>query len=137
MKCQHCPKLSTLQITEIHGENNFEEFHLCEECAEVSVRDFAEEKEERCFRRVGETVRSMRDQVRRFPQQRAAGSPHDYRAFQAELLPLLESIHSATRHAGKTPRRPSQQVRTQELSRLQGFAEGGRLGVLRGGGAAA
>ena len=47
------------------------------------------------------------------------GCPHDYQAFQAELLPLLESIHSSTRHAGKTPRRPSQKVRSQELTRLR------------------
>ena len=45
--------------------------------------------------------------------------PHDYQAFQAELLPLLESIHNSTRHAGKTPRRPSQRLRTQELTRLR------------------
>ena len=34
MKCQHCPKLATLQITELHEEDNFEEFHLCDECAQ-------------------------------------------------------------------------------------------------------
>src|SRR5437763_1235842 len=33
MKCQRCPKQATLHITEVLGEDRFEEVHLCEECA--------------------------------------------------------------------------------------------------------
>ena len=33
MKCQKCTKPATLHITEILGEEQFEELHLCEECA--------------------------------------------------------------------------------------------------------
>ena len=34
MKCQKCAKAATLHITEILGEEQIEELHLCEECAQ-------------------------------------------------------------------------------------------------------
>lgn len=123
MKCQNCPKLATLQITEIHAENNFEEFHLCDECAQkylyetapkkkkVETRDLTGLSDKQC-EQCGTKFVDFRNTGR-------LGCPHDYHAFQAELLPLLESIHSSTRHAGKTPRRPSQKLRSQELSLLR------------------
>src|SRR5262249_40189365 len=33
MKCQRCPKTATLHITEVLGEDRYEEVHLCEDCA--------------------------------------------------------------------------------------------------------
>ena len=33
MKCQRCPKQATLHITEVLGDDRFEEAHLCEDCA--------------------------------------------------------------------------------------------------------
>ena len=33
MKCQRCPKQATLHITEVLGEDRYEEVHLCEDCA--------------------------------------------------------------------------------------------------------
>src|SRR5262245_41324275 len=33
MKCQRCPKQATLHITEVLAEEQFEELHLCEDCA--------------------------------------------------------------------------------------------------------
>ena len=44
MKCQHCPKLATLQITEVHGENNVEELHLCDECAQKYLYETSPKK---------------------------------------------------------------------------------------------
>ena len=35
------------------------------------------------------------------------GCPHDYDHFREELLPLLESIHGDTAHAGKAPKAPA------------------------------
>lgn len=122
MKCQHCPKLSTLQITEIHGENNFEEFHLCDECAQKYLYETSPKKKKGDGRDGGGTDKQCEQCGTKFVDFRNTGRlgcPHDYQAFQAELLPLLESIHSSTRHAGKTPRRPSQRVRGQELTRLR------------------
>jgi protein arginine kinase activator len=123
MKCQHCPKLATFQITEIHGESNFDEYHLCEECAQKYLYDTTVKKKKGDTRDLAGPADKMCEQCgTRFVDFRNSGRlgcPHDYQAFQAELLPLLESIHNSTRHAGKTPRRPSQRVRTQELSRLR------------------
>ena len=33
MKCEKCPKQATLHITEVLGDERFEEHHLCETCA--------------------------------------------------------------------------------------------------------
>ena len=33
MKCQKCTKAATLHITEVVTDEQFEELHLCEECA--------------------------------------------------------------------------------------------------------
>lgn len=123
MKCQHCPKLATLQITEIHAEDNVEELHLCDECAQkylyetspkkkkVEAPDLSGAADKQC-EHCGTRFVDFRNTGR-------LGCPHDYQAFQAELLPLLESIHNSTRHAGKTPRRPAVKVRAQELTRLR------------------
>jgi signal recognition particle subunit SRP54 len=35
-KCQKCSNLATLHITEVLGENQFKELHLCEQCANAS-----------------------------------------------------------------------------------------------------
>jgi len=123
MKCQHCPKLATLQITEIHAESNFDEFHLCDECAQKYLYETSPKKKKGGAPELAGTPDKQCDQCGTkfvdFRNSGRLGCPHDYQAFQAELLPLLESIHSATRHAGKTPRRPSQRVRSQELTRLR------------------
>ena len=40
-----------------------------------------------------------------FRAQGRLGCPHDYVAFEDELLPLLENIHGETEHGGKAPKR--------------------------------
>ncbi len=123
MKCQQCAKLSTMQITEIHGDNDFEEFRLCDECAQkylyaVSpkkkpVPDAADPLTDKQCDQCGTKFIDFRNTGR-------LGCPHDYAVFLDELLPLLENIHGGLRHAGKTPRgRPGRKVRQQELDRLQ------------------
>jgi protein arginine kinase activator len=115
--------MSTLQITEIHGENNFEEFHLCDECAQKYLFETAPKKKKTDARDQGAVSDKQCDRCGikfvDFRNSGRLGCPHDYQAFQEELLPLLESIHSSTRHTGKTPRRPARADRTQELSRLR------------------
>jgi len=123
MKCQNCPKLATLQITEVLGEGNFEEFRLCDECAQKYLYETSPKKKKNEGRDSGGNGENKCEicgiRFVDFRNSGRLGCPHDYQAFQAELLPLLESIHSSTRHAGKTPRRPSQRVRSQELTRLR------------------
>ena len=48
------------------------------------------------------------------------GCANDYDVFRSELLRLLEKIHGATQHAGKTPHTVDAQVRKEnELIRLK------------------
>jgi len=99
--------MATLQITEIHGENNYDELNLCDECAhkyliEVSPKkkhleslDTTSPYEKRC-EHCGLKFVDFRNTGR-------LGCPHDYAAFKSEIMPLLESIHSGVRHTGKMP----------------------------------
>ena len=43
MKCQRCPKQATLHITEVLGEERFEELHLCEDCAKKYLYEPAQQ----------------------------------------------------------------------------------------------
>lgn len=57
---------------------------------------------------------------REFRSQGRLGCPHDYIAFEAELLPLLENIHGETQHCGKFPKRaPDASRRQYQLIRLR------------------
>jgi protein arginine kinase activator len=123
MKCQQCPKLATMQITEILTDSNYDEYHLCDECGQRYLYEVTSKKKNSDARDSSGSPDKQCDVCgTRFVDFRNSGRlgcPHDYQAFSAELLPLLESIHSSVRHAGKTPRRPSRAVRVQELSRLR------------------
>jgi protein arginine kinase activator len=131
MKCQKCTKAATLHITEILGDDQFEEHHLCEECAHKYLYEgqsksgtkpvpatTADESEEpvglhRECEVCGIKFVDFRNTGR-------LGCPHDYQAFREELLPLLENIHGETKHSGKTPRRLPQAKQTQsELMQLR------------------
>ena len=52
MKCQRCPKQATLHITEVLGEDRFEEVHLCEDCAKKYL--YEPQKKQRREGRTGE-----------------------------------------------------------------------------------
>ena len=131
MKCQKCTKAATLHITEVLGEEQFEELHLCEECAhkylyepqkagspKASPAAQVDEGEE-----VGAPGRECPVCGIKFVEFRNSGRlgcPHDYQEFRDELLPLLENIHGETRHCGKSPRRLPQNKQTQsELIQLR------------------
>lgn len=128
MKCQNCPKAATLHITEVIGEGEFKELHLCEECAqkylyepypkkgtpiETSDEDEAGALNDRECEICGIKFVEFRNTGR-------LGCPHDYHTFATELTPLLEGIHGHKRHTGKTPRRLPQAKQTQqELTKLR------------------
>jgi protein arginine kinase activator len=132
MKCQKCTKAATLHITEVVSENQFEELHLCEECAQKYLYEpqghkqsgkpggtaFAEGEDadlpNRQCPECGIKFVEFRNSGR-------LGCPHDYEAFREELLPLLENIHGdPPKHVGKTPRRLPQTKQTQsELVQLR------------------
>ena len=129
MKCQKCSKPATLHITEIE-DGTPSEIHLCDECAReylthhvpTSAGGLAEhltklasedDETDMACPGCGATWNEFRHSGR-------LGCPADYVAFAKGLLPLLESIHGATAHAGKTPRHAKPDGRRQaELRRLR------------------
>lgn len=132
MKCQRCPKQATLHITEVLGEDRYEEVHLCEECAKkyllepqkksaaaktAAADDSGEEREASSSGPVCDVCGISYIEFRNHGR---FGCANDYEAFKAELLPLLESIHGDVRHLGKTPRRlPRSQGAQVELVTLR------------------
>jgi protein arginine kinase activator len=133
MKCQKCTKAATLHITEIVSEDQFEELHLCEECAHKYLYEPqqkstgiktapspspAEESDEPAV--LNRECEICGIKFVDFRNTGRLGCPHDYAEFREELLPLLENIHGETRHCGKSPRRLPQNKQMQsELIQLR------------------
>jgi protein arginine kinase activator len=133
MKCQKCTKQATLHITEVLSEEQFEDLHLCEECAnkylyEPSQKGLlgkgglmggGEESDEITALNQRECPECGIKFVE-FRNSGRLGCPHDYQEFREELATLLENIHGETRHCGKTPRHFPQNKQTQtELAQLR------------------
>jgi protein arginine kinase activator len=133
MKCQKCTKAATLHITEVLGDDQYDELHLCEECAQKYLYEPGQKP---AGAKGGEGGPSEEADEASAMNQRECpvcgvkfvefrnsgrlGCPNDYQEFREELLPLLESIHGDTRHTGKTPRRLPQTKQTQaELTQLR------------------
>ena len=132
MKCQKCTKAATLHITEVISDDQFEELHLCEECANKYLYEpqnkpakggeaaLVEESDEASSLNQKECPQCGIKFVE-FRNSGRLGCPHDYQEFRDELLPLLENIHGdPPRHTGKVPRRLPQSKQMQsELTQLR------------------
>jgi protein arginine kinase activator len=132
MKCQKCTKAATLHITEVLTDEQFEELHLCEDCAQKYLyepnakgaaagkgSDAGEESDEVSALNQRECPHCGIKFVE-FRNSGRLGCPQDYQEFRDELAPLLENIHGEIRHCGKTPRRLPQNKQTQvELIQLR------------------
>jgi protein arginine kinase activator len=133
MKCQKCTKQATLHITEIITEEQFEELHLCEDCANKYLYEPQQKGGGKGFPAAvaseeSEEVSALNQRecpvcgikFVEFRNTGRLGCPHDYQEFREELTALLENIHGETRHCGKTPRRLPQNKQTQaELIQLR------------------
>lgn len=129
-KCTKCAKTATLHITEIR-KGAVQEVHLCESCAQeyLSLAESAEDDVEAAeeadvdaeLEGIDELVcPSCGISFREFRSQGRLGCPHDYIAFEKELIPLLENIHSASQHTGKFPKRaPDASQRQYQLIKLR------------------
>jgi protein arginine kinase activator len=133
MKCQKCTKAATLHITEVLSEDQFEELHLCEECAHKYL--YEPQGNGKPAPKVGgpqlqegeESGLPNREcpmcgiKFVEFRNTGRLGCPHDYQEFREELLPLLENIHGdPPKHLGKAPRRLHVTKQTQsELVQLR------------------
>ena len=126
MKCQKCTKAATLHITEVVSDEQFEELHLCEECAhkylyEPQQKGMGVKEGEGGKIEESDEASSLNQQecplcgIRfvEFRNSGRLGCPHDYQEFREQLVPLLENIHGETRHCGKTPRRQPQNKQIQ------------------------
>ncbi len=130
MKCQRCPKQATLHITEVLGDERFEDVHLCEDCAKKYLYEPQLKKQAKAgVAPVIETNDDAPSGTRcpscgitflEFRNHGRFGCAHDYDAFKTDLLPLMDSVHGDTRHAGKIPRRAPRTATAQaELSQLR------------------
>src|SRR5437764_6696636 len=133
MKCQKCSKAATMHITEVLGEEQFEEYHLCEECAQKYL--YEPPKKSAQLKASGASAGEEAEEIGALNQRECPicgikfvefrnsgrlGCPHDYDEFREELLPLLENIHGETKHAGKSPRRLPQTRQAQsEMMQLR------------------
>ena len=134
MKCNRCPKMATLHITEI-VKCEAQELHLCEDCAKQYLNEGAEQQAPGTggglikAGSAGEAELTEMDKLvcptckltfREFRNQGRLGCSHCYLAFQEELLPLLENIHGETQHCGKFPKRaPDDSQKQYQLIKLR------------------
>ncbi|MCI0378173.1 MAG: UvrB/UvrC motif-containing protein [Gemmataceae bacterium] len=128
-KCQKCPNPATLHVTELLGANQYEELHLCEQCASKylyepqpkfgAAKGAVEGREEEGLFAQHECP-SCGIKFVDFRNSGRLGCPNDYQTFREELLPLLENIHGEVRHCGKVPRRhPQSKEMETELIQLR------------------
>lgn len=135
-KCTQCSKPARLHITEIR-DGNVLELHLCDSCAQDYLnppeQSVGEEDAEGFLEKLAEfTSDEQLDEMnqivcpncgisfKEFRGQGRLGCPHDYIAFEAELLPLLESIHGELQHTGKYPEHaPGSSQKQYELIKLR------------------
>ena len=135
MNCEKCKKNhATFHLT-ANEDGVMREAHLCEECARqagVNMKfDFSISKILGSLLDVKPPApsTSKASQIRcpecgityaEFKAKARLGCAHDYEVFRTELIRLLEKIHGATTHAGKTPQTVDSQIRKEnELIRLK------------------
>jgi protein arginine kinase activator len=117
MKCQFCSNPATVHLTKLVKKQKLE-LHLCEACAEKHQTAPAELSLSSILESlIGQHVSPVAEELSRlicptcgikymeFRADGRLGCPADYEVFRAGLVPILQRIHRATRHAGKVPRR--------------------------------
>lgn len=134
-KCSRCAKPATLHITELR-DGEVQALHLCETCAHdylgnstSEVPDSTESFAQKLAEVAEEEELEKLDQLscpncgitfQEFRSRGRLGCPHDYIAFEHELMPLLENIHSETQHTGKFPQRaPDASKRQYQLIKMR------------------
>jgi protein arginine kinase activator len=124
MKCNKCERPATFHITERVGDKEqWEELHLCEECAREYLSRANEGQEEDTLAgalvqqlKIGQTAEELAKLDKQacpvcgmtfydFRHCGRLGCPHDYVCFEEQLGPLIANIHGDTVHTGKRPQR--------------------------------
>lgn len=118
MKCHYCDSDATVHLTKVVKKVK-QEVHLCQACAEKQFATPASELSLSTILQtlIGQHVGPQPEELSRlncptcgikymeFRADGRLGCPSDYEHFRVGLLPILERVHRATRHAGKVPRR--------------------------------
>lgn len=136
MKCQRCSKPATYHITDVFRDDQYEEVHLCENCANIHLatptpvtpKPVAKAAAPVAAAVNNSDLAELGNQVCdvcgikfvEFRNTGRLGCPHDYDAFQTDLVPLLENCHGDVKHVGKTPRRlPATRATQSELTAMK------------------
>src|SRR4051794_39368723 len=117
MKCQFCGNPAVVHLTRLVKKQKLE-IHLCQACAEKHQSPPADLSLSAILESlIGQHVSPVAEELSRlicptcgikymeFRADGRLGCPADYEVFRAGLVPILQRIHRATRHAGKAPRR--------------------------------
>jgi protein arginine kinase activator len=152
MKCQSCSSPATVHLTKIINGHK-EVVHLCERCAEEQQLISPNQELDLpaiVQSYIGQHIGQLTDELARltcpvcgvkymeFRAEGRLGCPHDYTVFRTPLEPLLQRIHRAVRHVGKTPRHrrlsAAQEAELVELRKqlrmavaAEAYEEAGRL----------
>lgn len=135
MKCQSCSKPATVHLTNILGDGQKKEMHLCQSCAD-NLQLFNKKQDLNLpailHTLIGQHVGPLTDELARltcpvcgikymeFRAEGRLGCPNDYDVFRVGLEPLLQRIHRAGKHVGKVPRHRERTAAQQaELVALQ------------------
>jgi protein arginine kinase activator len=132
MKCQYCDSDATVHLTKVVKKVK-QEVHLCQTCAEKQFAAPASEMSLSTILQtlIGQHVSAQTEELSRlncptcgikymeFRADGRLGCPSDYDHFRVGLLPILERVHRATRHAGKVPRRSGATARPADLLDLR------------------
>ena len=123
-KCQLCAKPAVFHVTEIEDDTPTE-VHFCEDHFHAYMKADGEPgsdpaelaadtlKAVQALQEVSDDAAVRRGSDKRCPhcgisfrefrEKGRFGCPGDYDAFREQLVPLVENIHDASRHAGKVP----------------------------------
>jgi protein arginine kinase activator len=116
MKCQSCSSQATVHLTEIVSGQK-KEMHLCQNCAEQQHLVKHQELNLPAILQtlIGQHIGQLTDELAKltcpacgikymeFRAEGRLGCPHDYEVFRAGLAPLLQRLHRAGKHVGKSP----------------------------------
>ena len=133
MKCMKCAKVATFHITDIE-RGKPREYHFCDDHARQHLAPSADPSDKPAMSDMAKALIGSAADAGAEPtpvdQQTCPvcqmsfgefrgtgrlGCPHDYEVFRDELMPLLENIHEATRHNGKSPRRAPRDPKQQTM----------------------
>jgi protein arginine kinase activator len=145
MKCEHCEKPATVHVTHV-ANGKVVKTHLCEECAEKlgvantlgSIADTLLGPVSPITRTRAVSCPSCGLSLRKFQKEGRLGCPDCYEVFAREIRGVLESLHEADAHRGRTPKRlhrdpdPEEHLsllrnRLSEAIKTEAFEEAARI----------